>query len=183
MDSKEIKLEVVTPSKEIGRCCICGTELATKVLTIERVQEIRFCDKCFNRFKDIINTQGGTQLRVAINLTKHNTDDEKQRLVFCGLKIDTTVDYDILLKKAKDRYKIYNDFFNSCMPQYKIENGELIGFPDDVKEAISTQYKEWKYWVKENVDCLGVSLHYGYLGEPDGITTVLAGTVSANSLN
>lgn len=67
MYSKGIRLEVVTPSKDIGRCCICGTELATKVLTIESVQEIRFCDKCFNRFKDILNN-------------RHNTDSENQML-------------------------------------------------------------------------------------------------------
>lgn len=50
----EMKLEKVDPRPDIGRCCICQSELATRVLGIDRTCEIRFCETCFDKFRDML---------------------------------------------------------------------------------------------------------------------------------
>ena len=146
MDSKEIKLEVVTPSKDIGRCCICRTELATKVLTIERVQEIRFCDKCFNRFKDIININGA---------------DKNY--------------YDKLLEEAKDQFKAYSDVIAGCRPAYRLGRNALIELPSDKQNTVDEAQRIWLNWVYENISSKNLRIHFNLDGTPVAISTTLAG--------
>lgn len=50
----DMKLEEVVPSADIGRCNVCQSELATRVLSIDRTIEVRFCDKCFDKFRIMV---------------------------------------------------------------------------------------------------------------------------------
>ena len=50
----EMKIEKVDPRPDIGRCCICQSELATRVLGVDRTCEIRFCETCFDKFRDML---------------------------------------------------------------------------------------------------------------------------------
>lgn len=54
---RAIKYEKIKPSKVEGRCQVCATELASHVVEIERVFVLRFCDKCFETFKETINVK------------------------------------------------------------------------------------------------------------------------------
>ena len=49
-----MKLEEVVPDKMIGRCNVCQSELATRVLSIDRTSEVRFCDNCFDKFRMMV---------------------------------------------------------------------------------------------------------------------------------
>ena len=147
MDSKEIKLEVVTPSKDIGRCCICGTELATKVLTIERVQEIRFCDKCFNRFKDIIT----------INMSDKNK-------------------YEKLLNEAKAQYAVYTDEIEKCRPFFnRVARNKLLNLPKENVDLVDKARERWHKWVNENITKQNLILNCSYYGNPESITKTISG--------
>lgn len=47
----DMKLEEVVPLID---CNVCQSELATRVLSIDRTSEVRFCDKCFDKFRIMV---------------------------------------------------------------------------------------------------------------------------------
>ena len=51
--ANKITLTKVCPSPDIGRCEVCRTELATHILSIENVHELRFCKSCWSNLSCI----------------------------------------------------------------------------------------------------------------------------------
>ena len=62
--AEKMKLSRVAPSIDIGRCEVCGTELATRILRMEHIHDFRFCDKCWTKFASLVmNESGGDSLK------------------------------------------------------------------------------------------------------------------------
>jgi len=57
MKNRNINVERCKPSIDVGRCNICSNVFATRVLYFENIQEIRFCDECWKKFKEMIKME------------------------------------------------------------------------------------------------------------------------------
>ena len=93
------------------------------------------------------------------------------------MKIDPNFDYEALLLEAQTARRKYNKLVDSYRPLFRvdIENGQLLGYPDDVKPVLNAAREQWEQWVKVNIHDRGLELWNDMLGNPIAITAVLAG--------
>ncbi len=55
------------------------------------------------------------------------------------------------------------------------ENGNLRGFPKDVRDTLKGFYDGWKKWIQENINDRGLHLRRNMMGTPIAIYLVVAG--------
>lgn len=96
--------------------------------------------------------------------------------------IDTTIDYEALLEEAKRVHRSYTENCDKYKDQYDPtfdENGNLRGFPKEVRDTLKGFHDGWKKWIQENINDRGLHLRRNMMGTPIAIYLVVAGNDEA----
>ena len=89
------------------------------------------------------------------------------------LKTIHTIDFDRLLKAARDKYAEYQTAIKPYRKHYVAEP-ENMGYPPEVDKIVRSAFHDYERWVKKNITELGLELKLSMLGDPIAITAVLA---------